>query len=332
MNKIRIAIAGTGLIGDQHCQAFSRANNIEVKACCREFYGPESDRQRQKKNLADTAEKWNAKPYDSFDDMVASDDIDAVAILTITANHYSQILKCIQNKKHALVEKPVVITTQQLDNIEAELKNTSLVIFPAHNGIYRGALYQARQMIEAGTLGKVVYSSFISTQQLPSDRSGTWRGKTQLSGGGALMDSGHHRVYMSLYLMQMPQKLQAFTAKRILADMDDEDTAGLNLIYPDGSVGYILETWAKKMENFNGIRIIGQRANIEITDALYLDGKMVNDQVDLQESFYNQAVAFADCILNGTPPESDLNNVRQCLKIIHAAYQSSKTQKVVTIT
>ncbi len=331
MNKIRIAIAGTGLIGEQHFQAFSRADNIEVKACCREFYGPESDRKRQIKNLIDTAEKWNVKPYESFDEMVASDDIDAVAILTITASHYPQILKCIENKKHALVEKPVVITAEQLDDIENRLKNTDLVIFPAHNGIYRGALSQARQMIEAGTLGKVVYSSFISTQHLPRKQAKTWRGKTELSGGGALMDSGHHRVYTSLYLMQMPLKVHAFTAKRILTEMDDEDIASINLIYPDGSVGYILETWTKKMEKFNGIRIIGDRANIEITDAMYLDGKIVNDQVNTQESFYNQAVAFAECIMKNKPPESDLENVRQCLKIIHAAYKSSNTGQIVSI-
>jgi hypothetical protein len=56
------------------------------------------------------------------------------------------------------------------------------------------------------------------------------------------MDSGHHVVYQSLFLLGKPFKLQAFKSKIILKQMDGEDTAQINLLYPDDSMSVIMQS------------------------------------------------------------------------------------------
>jgi len=152
-----------------------------------------------------------------------------------------------------------------------------------------------------------------------------------MSAGGALMDSGHHLVYQSLYLLGMPRALQAFTTRRVLLGMECEDTAQVTLTYPDGSLGFILQSWASSHgEGINGIRVLGERGSLVISDALYLDGEKLDSDTSYGDSFAHQARAFVDYVLRDRAPRSDLGDARNTLRIIQAAYESARSGTVVT--
>ena len=146
------------------------------------------------------------------------------------------------------------------------------------------------------------------------------------------MDSGHHVVYQSLYLMGKPVKLQAFTSKMILTQMDGEDTAQINLLYKDGSMGVIMQSWASNYnKDINGIRLFGDKCELAITDALYFNGEKIDTDVDFGNSFVNQAKAFTDCILHDKKPLSSLEDAEDCLKIIYSAYESAERNVVLDL-
>lgn len=86
-----------------------------------------------------------------------SDQIDAVVVATPVFTHYELAKKALLSGKHVLVEKPMVSTSaqgQELIDLAAKLGK---VIMVDHTFLYTGAVGKIKQLIDDGTLGKVQY-------------------------------------------------------------------------------------------------------------------------------------------------------------------------------
>jgi predicted dehydrogenase len=330
MKKLRIGMVGFGFIADWHYKGFKVNPEASITGMCHVFFGNEGQKNLEIELLKKKCSEYGIKAYDSFESMVSDPEIDALIIGSINPYHYEQIKAAIANRKHIMVEKPVVTDFVQLDEIKGLSAEKKVKIFPAHNFVYRKAVRKAKEIIEAGKLGQIIHSSFITTQIIPEAHAKGWRANKELGSGGALIDSGHHLIYQALYLLGKPLKLQGFKSKMVLKNMDCEDIAQVSLLYPDGSMAVIMQSWISKHEEMiNGIRIIGTEGNIAITDALYLNGEKIDADVEYSGSFVNQAKAFSDYILKDIPPVSTLEDTRDTLKITFGAYQSAENDAII---
>jgi predicted dehydrogenase len=329
--KIRIGMVGLGFITDWHYKGFSSIPDVEIVGLCQDFYGSKERIGKKKEQLSQKCKELNIKPYGSFDEMVADPSMDALIIGSINPYHYDQIVKGLNAGKHLMVEKPVVTDIKQVDAIKKISQKKKCVLFPAHNFVYRGAVAHAKEVMKSGKLGKLIHSSFIVTHTISEEHATGWRSKKALGTGGTLIDSGHHLIYQTLYLLGMPQSIQAFKSKLVLKNMQCEDTAQINMLFKDGSVCCLMQSWASNHgEGINGIRILGENGNLIITDALYCNGEKLNGDVEYGNSFANQARAFVRAIREGTPPVSTLDDVRNTLRITFGAYESAEKKKVIT--
>lgn len=332
MKKLRIGIVGTGFIADWHFNAFSKLDGVEVAGLSRDFHGDETRVASQRAELARKAAAFGVRAYQGFDEIVRDGSIDALIIGSINPHHRAQILAGLAAGKHLLVEKPVVTELAQLEEIKAAAHASGRVLFPGHNFVYRGAVLRAKQIVASGKLGRLISSSFVSSHTIGDGHAGGWRSKKSLSAGGALMDSGHHLVYQLLHLHGRPVAVQAFTSKLVRTGMECEDTAQVNVQFADGSVGGVMQSWASGHDaGISGIRIIGEKGCLTITDALYVDGTKLDGEVDYAASFEGQARAFVDSIRNDTPPASTLDDARDTLRLIQAAYESAGKGTVVRL-
>ncbi|MBN1184436.1 MAG: Gfo/Idh/MocA family oxidoreductase [Bacteroidales bacterium] len=278
----------------------------------------------------DKSYQFNCKAYSSYEEMVEDESIDAIIIGSIDPYHFQQIIKGLNAGKHLLVEKPMVTKLDQIDEIEKLSNITGKEVFPGHNFVYKGALQKAKEIIVSGLLGAIIHSSIIESYSISENHQKGWRTDKKLASGGALMDSGHHLIYQSIFLFGMPVALQAFSSNIILKHISAEDTAQINMQYADGSACSIMQSWASNHgQGINGIRILGNRGNLVITDALYVNGERLNDDVDYGNSFKNQAKVFIETIENRCEPLSNLCDARNTLKIIIEAYNSIINKKVV---
>lgn len=324
MKKLRIGMVGAGFIFDWHYNAFASLPDVEFVGLCQDFKGDEAEIATRRKALEKKCGEWGIMAYASFDAMVADPSLDALIIGSINPYHCDQIMAGLKAGKHLLVEKPLVTDLGELDKIKALSVSTGRVVFPGHNFVYRGAVQKAKEILSSGALGQLVCSSFVSSHTISEGHAGGWRSKKELSKGGALMDSGHHLVYQMLYLLGMPVAAQAFCSKLVRKNMEGEDTAQVNMQFADGSLGSLMQSWASGMDQgINGIRILGDKGNLMITDALYFNGEKLSEDVQYGDSFANQARAFVDSIQKGTPPVSTLDDARNALEFIYAAYGSS---------
>lgn len=332
MTKLKLGICGTGFISEWHYNGFNQNPDTEITGICRNFHGTEKEKENQRARLNQKAKELNLKSYTDFEQMVSDPSLDAVIIGSINPYHLGQIKLAAENGKHMMVEKPVVTSIEDVDLISDISRKYGVKIFPAHNFVYRNAVQKARNIIDQNELGQIIHSSFVITHTIGKDHATGWRSKKDLGTGGTLIDSGHHLVYQSLYLMGMPVSLGAYTSKMLLKNMDCEDTAQVSMKYKDGSMGVIMQSWTSDHAGMiNGIRIFGTKGSLVISDGLYVNDELIDKDVDYGDSFKNQARAFSDYLLNDTPPLSGLEDVKNTLKITFGAYESNDHEKIIRL-
>lgn len=329
MNKVRIGIVGTGFASEWHYKGFLQNKNAEIKGMCH-TYNLDDPRYEEKQNaLRQKCANWKINAYSCFDDIVQDPTVDALIICSINTLHFHHISKAIENGKHVLAEKPVVCNDEDLLKLQELSLEKNVKIFPAHNFVYMNTIHKAKAIIEQGKIGKVIHSSFVSSHTISESHSAGWRANKELSMGGAMLDSGHHLIYQSLYLLGKPAKIQSFKSKMVLKNMDCEDTMQLSLQFNDGSIAVIMQTWTSDYSKMiNGIRILGTKGSIVITNGLYLNDKKVIRNANYLESFVKQSNAFTNYILKNNPPISSLETVLDILEITSEAYKIAEKESI----
>jgi len=323
MSQVKIAYVGVGWIADWHWDAMKRCDTIEVVGACD---APDNFSKTQERCQA-----WGIKPYQSFEEILNDSSIDAVCIFSPTNFHTKQVLQAAKAGKHVLVEKPVALTVEDIDKfIEAE-KEFGVTIAPAHNFVYRPVVTKAKEIIESGKLGTISYGSFRAVHFIPEEASNGWRKDFKSSGGGAMIDSGTHLIYQSLYLLGVPAKLSGFSANKHYTQIDAEDICQISVQYPDNTIGQIMQSWASNDGASCEIRIQGNKSNLCISDALYHDGEKIETDSEYPDSFYHLAKAFADAIINKTKMISGLNDAKNALIIAQKGYESADSEKLIQL-
>ncbi len=320
---LNIGFIDGGWIFDWHYRAFSAEPRCRIAGLTRTLR-PGADRAGQLARLHATAAKYQVRPFDGIDEMLASDEIDAVVIASINPFHCEQALRALESGKHIMIEKPVAHTGQEIDAIAEAAARKGLVAMPAHNFACRGGILEAKRRIDAGKLGRIQYGSFTQSFFCGMITPGSWRSFHAEAWGGALMDSGTHLVYQTVQLLGRPSAVQAFLSRNVL-EMEDEDIAAVQLHYPSGAIVHLMQNWGSGHgQDIEGIRLVGSEGRIAVSDALYVNGEKIAGDVDYAGSFRNQARCFASAVLDGQPPPSTLDDARLTLQIVDAAMRSAR--------
>lgn len=127
---------------------------------------------------------------------VIEEDIDLAVVATPSANHIDTLPQLIKRGWNLLVEKPVVTTLADCDQIAGLLAAAPPAVRVAgFNFRYLPSLQQARKLINQGALGNVVRAAFTAGLWLPDWRpSQNWRtgySADAARGGGVELDLVH---------------------------------------------------------------------------------------------------------------------------------------------
>jgi scyllo-inositol 2-dehydrogenase (NADP+) len=122
---------------------------------------------------------------------------DAVLACVPDEEKFNLIHKCIENKKHVLVEKPLWSESEsQLLELERFAHEANILIYTAYNHRFEPSFRKLKKLIESGKLGKL-YSCriFYGNGTARLVRESAWRDK----GSGVLFDLGSHLLDMTSY-------------------------------------------------------------------------------------------------------------------------------------
>ena len=96
MKKLNIAVVGAGIYGKNHLDAYTSNPNVNLVAVC-----------DLKKEITD----YQVKTYNDMEEMLKSEEIDAVSVATPDPYHKDPVMTAIRYGKDVLVEKPLATTS-----------------------------------------------------------------------------------------------------------------------------------------------------------------------------------------------------------------------------
>jgi xylose dehydrogenase (NAD/NADP) len=138
------------------------------------------------------AREWRIpRAYGAYEDMLADPDIDAVYIALPNHLHTEWAVRCADAGKHVLCEKPLALTTQEVDRMAQAAERNQVVIQEAAMMRFHPQTRYVRNLLEQGAIGEVRLVRGVFTFVLEREGDIRW---DPAMGGGSLWDLGSYCV------------------------------------------------------------------------------------------------------------------------------------------
>jgi predicted dehydrogenase len=140
-----------------------------------------------------------AKSYSDHRQLLEVEKPDAVIICSPHRDHYQQVADSLDARVHILVEKPLVNSPAQAQEIVAKAQKAGVVVAIAYQRHTVAPLRFIHESIRLGRWGEVKSVCAYQQEGWKKVTAGTWRQIPEISGGGYLHDGGSHLVDLVLW-------------------------------------------------------------------------------------------------------------------------------------
>ena len=203
-------------------------------------------RRRGRGDRAPARGELGARAFTDIRRLLAETDVDAVDICLPHHLHADAIVVAAAAGKHVLCEKPLCLTADEAERVQAAVAAAGVTLMCAHNQLFFPGVAKAKALLEAGAIGKVY--EVRTTDSFFNDFDPTtmgWRASAATSGGGELIDTGYHPTYLMLHLAGgSPVEVTAMLSTHRLKFMEGEDSAQVLVRFDNGVVGHLVTSWA----------------------------------------------------------------------------------------
>ena len=306
-----------------------------------------------KERVEELAEKYGAKGYTDYKEMLKDPNIDAIVVAGPNSLHAQQSIDALNAGKHVLCEKPMATTREDARAmLEAAKKNKKFLMIGLNQRLMP-AHAKAKKILESGALGKVL--SFRTAFQHPGpegwsvDAGKSWFFKKGQAFMGVTGDLGVHKADLLRWLLG--QEFSEVTG--VLSTLDKRDPEG-NLIELDdnaylvlkttgGILGSMILSWTNygAEENYtvllcqNGVLSLGTDPTYGVIvdyrngeRELYKVGEMSTNTKQVASGIID---ALTRSITTNTPPAIDGVEGYKSLDIILTAMEAAKDGKTKKI-
>ena len=173
----------------------------------------------------------SARVTDSFEELLAADDVQGVVIATPVPTHYALAKQALEAGKHVLVEKPPAMKGEEIDELVALAAARDLVLMPGHLLIYHPGVRKLKQLIDDGELGEVL-CVYGNRQNLGIVRTNE----------NALWSLGVHDLSVILYLLDEDPEVATAQGRDFLTP-GVEDVVFCYLRFPSGKIAHMHLSW-----------------------------------------------------------------------------------------
>lgn len=248
---MRVAIVGCGLIGQK--RARSLAGDAQLVAVADVDH-------RRAAALAALHPGCLAETDPTA--CVQRPDVDLVIVSTTNHALAPLTLAAVEAGKHVLVEKPAARSASELEPVLAAARRRGVVVKVGFNHRFHPALLQARQLVDEGAIGPLLYvrGRYGHGGRVGYDQE--WRANPALSGGGELLDQGVHLIDLARWFLGEFTHVQGITGT-FFWRMPVEDNGFLALQTAAGQVAW-LHASCTEWKNLFCLEIYGRDGKLQI--------------------------------------------------------------------
>ena len=247
---MNVAIVGCGLIGQKRANSLAEARLV---ACADRTISRAEDLARRTPGCI-AAQDWR--------EVVGRDDISAVVVATSHDSLAEITGAAIEAGKNVLVEKPAARHVNELRSILGRSEEKEVVVRVGFNHRYHRAFRQARRIVDSGALGPLMFlrARYGHGGRIGYDRE--WRARSEISGGGELIDQGVHIIDLARWFLGDFADVQGF-AHTYFWDMPVDDNAFLLLKTSKKQVAF-LHASCTEWKNTFSFEIYGRNGKLHI--------------------------------------------------------------------
>jgi len=228
MTKLRIAVAGAGLIGLRHIEETQKSASARLSA----IVDPSP-------RAAEVARKEGVPLYGTLDQLLAKARPDGIVLATPNRMHVEQALQCVAAGIPVLVEKPIAPTLAEGKRLVDAAERSDAKLLVGHHRPHSPILRKAVETIRSGMLGPIVGvigSAVFFKPDVYFDGPNAWR---KAPGGGPVLINMIHEVGNLRAMVGEIVAVQAF-ASNATRQFAVEDTVAINLRFDNGALGTFL--------------------------------------------------------------------------------------------
>ena len=227
MDRIRIAVAGAGLIGLRHIEEIQKSRSCRLSA----IVDPSP-------TAVDVARQAAVPLYHSLDELFTEDKPDGVVLATPNHLHVEQALECIRAGIPTLVEKPVAHTLAEGIRLCEAAERANVKVLVGHHRRHSPILHKTCEIVRSEMLGQIVGVMGSALFYKPDHYfdEAPWR---RQPGGGPILINMIHEVGNLRAIVGEIVAVQAF-ASSATRGFPVEDTVAINLKFANGALGTFL--------------------------------------------------------------------------------------------
>jgi len=322
---LRVAVVGLGYWGPNLVRNLHEVEDAEVAWIC----------DLDTNALEVIGRRYPAvKRTTSFDEVLADETVDAIAIATPVTTHAPLATAALEAGKHVFVEKPLAASSAEAAALLELAEERGLTLMPGHTFLYSPAVNMVAEMIRSGELGDIY---FISTSRVnlglhQKDVSVAW-------------DLGPHDFSILRYwLDETPSHISALARSCVLNDTPD--VAFINLEFASGPVAHVEIAWlaptklrrtticgSRKMVVYDDtsnepVRVFDSGVAIPNPETFgeykltYRTGDILSPRVAAAEPLQLELTDFCEAIRSGNPPRSSAKLGLEVVRMIEAVDSS----------
>lgn len=225
-DQIKWGILGTGRIARAFAEGLNNASNGYLYAV-----GSRSQNSAQL-----FAKEWNAPHFfDSYNELARCQEINAVYIATPHTEHAQNAIKCIENRKAVLCEKPFAVNANQVEEMIKKAKEQNILLMEGMWSRFPPLMDQVRNLLANNEIGEIrtINADFGFR---PVERNLDGRLFNPNLAGGSLLDVGIYPVSLSFMLNGKPT---SFLSDWTKGETGVDEQASIIFKYRNGSMALL---------------------------------------------------------------------------------------------
>lgn len=290
--KIRVAVAGCGWIGESHVKAFLSCSNAELVALC--------DHHTEKMESLIARYDLHVRCYTDLEEMLQKEHLDGVAIATMHRAHAEMAGTALEYGVHVLCEKPMSYTYGEAWEMSELAYQNNRILMIGFQPRFDPNRRKMKELVKGGALGKVYLVETGGGRRLGIPVPyGPGFIRKETAGYGVLGDIGCYSLDMVLDALGYPHvvSVSAYSAsslgrsektylaqgktpeeaKNLAKAFDVEDIAGALIRLDNNLIIDFRMTWAMHMDTFGDTLFLGTEAGLRVPGSECYSGAIPGD-------------------------------------------------------
>ena len=150
IDPVRVAVVGAGEWGRQHARIFTERDDTALVAICG----------RNTERTAARAGEYDTSPFTDIATMLSEAKPDLVTVCLPNEGHFDATLQLVEAGVPLLVEKPLVFSLAEADQLVAAAAKRDLFFAINFNHRFAEPVLRAKASIDAGDIGEPVFATW----------------------------------------------------------------------------------------------------------------------------------------------------------------------------